>query len=106
MPEMHMTVAIFAIAAAARAAYLRLVEHRSRFARPLERRLEMAAFDTVRPSYGKPAVSGRMSLGIAGMLGALAVWNDRRVTRRALSKLSDRELDDIGLTRGDIDRIG
>lgn len=35
----------------------------------------------------------------------LAGWNDARVTRGALSKLSDRELDDIGLCRGDIDFI-
>jgi uncharacterized protein YjiS (DUF1127 family) len=33
-------------------------------------------------------------------------WNDARVTRNALAKLSDRELDDIGLCRGDIDRLG
>ena len=31
--------------------------------------------------------------------------NDARATRKALSKLSDRELDDIGLTRGDIDAV-
>jgi uncharacterized protein YjiS (DUF1127 family) len=37
---------------------------------------------------------------------AFAVWNDARVTRRALGKLSDRELDDIGLCRGDVDMIG
>lgn len=28
-----------------------------------------------------------------------------RVTKNALSRLSDRELDDIGLCRGDIERI-
>ena len=33
-------------------------------------------------------------------------WNSARVTRKALSKLSNRELDDIGLCRGDIDLIG
>ncbi|MCL4675477.1 MAG: DUF1127 domain-containing protein, partial [Pararhodobacter sp.] len=33
------------------------------------------------------------------------VWNDRRVTRNELSKLSDRELDDIGLCRGDIQDV-
>ena len=32
-------------------------------------------------------------------------WNDARVTRNALGKLSDRELDDIGLSRGDIPYI-
>lgn len=34
--------------------------------------------------------------------GAFAAWNNARITRRSLSKLSDRELDDIGLCRGDI----
>jgi uncharacterized protein YjiS (DUF1127 family) len=36
----------------------------------------------------------------------LRSWNDARVTRNALSKLTDRELDDIGLCRGDIERLG
>ncbi|MBY6201293.1 DUF1127 domain-containing protein [Maritalea mobilis] len=39
------------------------------------------------------------------MVGRLAAWNDARVTRKALSQLSDRELDDLGLVRGDIDMI-
>jgi uncharacterized protein YjiS (DUF1127 family) len=38
-------------------------------------------------------------------LGAIADWNDARRTRRVLSQLSSHELDDIGLTRGDIDAI-
>ena len=33
-------------------------------------------------------------------------WNDARSTRLALGKLTDRELDDIGLCRGDLDLIG
>ena len=44
--------------------------------------------------------------GLFGSLVASVVaWNDARVTRNALSRLSDRELDDIGLNRGDIDSI-
>ncbi|MEZ5771883.1 MAG: DUF1127 domain-containing protein [Defluviimonas denitrificans] len=39
------------------------------------------------------------------MVSAFAAWNDARVTRNALSRLTDRELDDIGLTRADIDTI-
>jgi len=42
---------------------------------------------------------------LAGFVGRIAAWNDARVTRKALSKLSDRELDDLGLNRGDIDDI-
>lgn len=39
------------------------------------------------------------------MVAVVAGWNDARMTRKALSKLSDRELDDIGLCRGDIEEI-
>ena len=39
------------------------------------------------------------------MVSAFSAWNDARVTRNALSRLTDRELDDIGLTRADIDSI-
>ena len=38
-------------------------------------------------------------------VGRIAAWNDARVTRQALEALSDRELDDLGLNRGDIDSI-
>lgn len=48
------------------------------------------------------AVSGQT---IAKTFGAIAVWNDARVTRKALSQLTDRELDDIGLIRGDIEDV-
>jgi len=32
-------------------------------------------------------------------------WNDARVTRNSLSRLSDRELADLGLVRSDIENI-
>jgi uncharacterized protein YjiS (DUF1127 family) len=52
------------------------------------------------------AFAGTGSSGlIARITGALRDWNDARITRRALSRLSARELDDIGLCRGDIDSI-
>lgn len=38
----------------------------------------------------------------SSMVGAFMAWNDRRATRKALSSLSARELDDIGLSYGDI----
>lgn len=50
-------------------------------------------------------VSTRTSGVFAGLFSAVAAWNDARVTRNALSRLTDRELDDIGLTRSDIDTI-
>lgn len=42
---------------------------------------------------------------VARFTSMLDAWRDTRVTRRELNRLSDRELDDIGLTRGDIERI-
>ena len=42
---------------------------------------------------------------ITNVFSELSNWNNARVTRNELSQLSDRELNDIGLVRGDIDRI-
>ena len=42
---------------------------------------------------------------LSSFVGRIAAWNDARVTRQALEALSDRELDDLGLTRGDIETI-
>lgn len=38
----------------------------------------------------------------ATLVANLMTWNDRRLTRKALSALSARELEDIGLSRGDV----
>lgn len=60
----------------------------------------MSAIDTNRLH------SGAGSFGIGSKIWtAVAAWNDARVTKNALSRLSDRELDDIGLCRGDIELI-
>jgi uncharacterized protein YjiS (DUF1127 family) len=62
----------------------------------------MAYFTTARPVAD--GVFGRsFGFGIRDVFARLATWNDRRITRNELSKLSDRELDDIGLCRGDIE---
>lgn len=63
----------------------------------------MAAFDTSRPTYA----AGRKGFGsfITSLVAAVIAWNDSRQTRNALSQLSDHELDDIGLTRGDINSL-
>ena len=42
---------------------------------------------------------------IISVFDKLIKWNDSRITRNALSQLSVRELNDIGLVPGDIDRI-
>jgi uncharacterized protein YjiS (DUF1127 family) len=65
----------------------------------------MAAFDTTRPAYGSVMTVSRISSFIANVFGNVVAWHDARVTRNALASLSDRELDDIGLIRGDIDVV-
>lgn len=63
----------------------------------------MAAIDTSRPASGLSA--GGFASFFVNLVGAVAAWNDARVTRNSLSKLTARELDDIGLSRGDIEVI-
>jgi len=65
----------------------------------------MAAFDTTRPTYGPNGFFGRIGSYIVLIAGAYTAWNDARITRNALAALSDRELEDIGLVRGDIDLV-
>lgn len=52
-----------------------------------------------------PAPSRGFRTTLVSALGAVRDWNDRRLTRRSLMALTDRELDDIGLHRGDIDAV-
>ena len=64
----------------------------------------MAFFDTYRTTtFIKPR--SIIVKFITNTFSELASWNDARSTRNALSKLSARELNDIGLVPGDIDRI-
>lgn len=66
----------------------------------------MAAFETTRPApFGAISIF-RFVQFVSDAQLSLASWNDARVTRKALGNLTDRELDDIGLCRGDIEMIG
>ena len=56
----------------------------------------MSDFTTSRPLGSTSGFSLRL-------FDSLLTWNNRRVTRNELHRLSDRELEDIGLTRGEID---
>lgn len=64
----------------------------------------MAVFDAPRTSYGSFGF-GRLASVLTSAVGAVMAWNDARATRNALSRLSDRELDDIGLHRGAIELV-
>lgn len=54
-------------------------------------------------AHGTAATTIRARLSQA--FGMIADWNDARRTRQILGQLSAHELDDIGLTRSDIDAI-
>ena len=66
----------------------------------------MAAIETSRPAPFGAITTYRAVNALTNVFGVLGNWNDARITRKALSKLSDRELDDIGLCRGDIEMLG
>ena len=66
----------------------------------------MAAIETSRPAPFGAITTYRAINGLSGVFTSLKGWNDARLTRKALSKLTDRELDDIGLCRGDIEMLG
>lgn len=66
----------------------------------------MAAVETTRPAPFGAITTYRAFNALSNAVLAFRAWNDARVTRKSLSKLSDRELDDIGLCRGDLEFIG
>ena len=60
------------------------------------------------PSHAQIAIAGvadRIGRVVLATISSVIDWNEARQTRRLLNKLSDSELDDIGLSRGDIDRV-
>lgn len=42
---------------------------------------------------------------LGGLFRSFLAWKEDRATRKALDRLTDRELDDIGLARSDISRL-
>lgn len=65
----------------------------------------MAAMDTTRTTLGDYGLVGRFVGLVISARTAFEAWNDARATRNSLSELTDRELEDIGLIRGDIDAV-
>lgn len=47
----------------------------------------------------------KSGISLATLTGAVVAWNDRRMTRKSLGKLSALQLEDIGLTRSDIEAV-
>lgn len=60
----------------------------------------MSAIDTLHaPALARPTnIFSRIALSVMD-------WHHARTTRDALYRLTDRELDDIGLNRSDIERV-
>ena len=59
----------------------------------------MAATETFRTAHvARPGFVARLQ-------DAIANWTEIRETRNQLNRLTDRELSDIGLCRGDIERV-
>ncbi len=65
----------------------------------------MATFETTRPAPFGAEITFRFVSYLDAKRASLVEWNNNRVTRNALSKLSNHELADIGLSRGDVDVI-
>ncbi|MGV8987519.1 MAG: DUF1127 domain-containing protein [Cypionkella sp.] len=66
----------------------------------------MAAYETSRAAPFGAITVFRIVQSVGHAAEALKAWNSARITRKSLSRLSNRELDDIGLCRGDIELIG
>lgn len=62
----------------------------------------MAVIDT---TFGSLGLIGRIGELLATAKYDFIAWNDARLTSNALASLSNRELEDIGLVRGDIQTI-
>ncbi len=62
----------------------------------------MALYDHARMD-ATAGIGGQISTLVTRVVTRIIDWNDSRQTRKALGKLSDHELDDIGLGRGDLD---
>lgn len=63
----------------------------------------MATFATTRPTTAP--LAGTVKHFVKSAAAAFVTWNDQRITRKSLSKLSARELEDIGLSFCDIEGI-
>lgn len=65
----------------------------------------MTAHRSTRSTFGTTSHLGRVTMGVSNMVGRFQNWNDQRSTAKVLSALTDRELADIGMIRGDIEGV-
>lgn len=65
----------------------------------------MANIDTSRPAPFGAEFLIRMTSRTDALRQSLVQWNNKRATQKAVSRLSDRQLSDIGLSRYDVDNM-
>jgi uncharacterized protein YjiS (DUF1127 family) len=65
----------------------------------------MATFETTRPAPFGAITFFRIISALDNVLSKFVTWNNTRATQASLSRLSDHELADIGLSRGEISSI-
>jgi|TARA_B110000971_G_scaffold203031_1_gene223243 uncharacterized protein YjiS (DUF1127 family) len=65
----------------------------------------MTTYNTNSTTFGTTLVAARISGAVHSAIDAAVFWNNARLTRNALTLLSNRELEDIGLSRGDIETV-
>ena len=65
----------------------------------------MAVYDTTRANVAGLNLGGRVSYILTHLVSGFFVWNQTRQTKKVLSQLSNRELEDIGITRADLDKL-
>ncbi|MCJ7872991.1 DUF1127 domain-containing protein [Phaeobacter sp. J2-8] len=65
----------------------------------------MAVYEENSAQIAVAGFGDRIGRSVSIMINRIQEWKDARATRTLLSSLSDAELNDIGLSRADIDRI-
>lgn len=65
----------------------------------------MAIFEPTRPAPFGAETTYNIVRRLESVWGMISHWNQTRKTVSSLSSLSDHELEDIGLSRGDILRV-
>ncbi|WP_425037770.1 DUF1127 domain-containing protein [Primorskyibacter sp. S187A] len=65
----------------------------------------MAVYDISRAPAASSVFAGRAMAKVLAAVALVNDWTEARATRKMLKALSDRELNDIGLCRADIDTM-
>lgn len=65
----------------------------------------MAAIDTHFPMPQATLTGNRLADYVFGAVRLFIAWQERRATLLELSRLNDATLEDVGLTRGDINDL-